>query len=106
MCKKFQDTEKHMEAIIILFFLYCYYYTQNILVTFFFLSDRLVELRVVLERIRPLEDKLKYQIDKFLKVSFPLYSHMQSIIVCTIARKDRENSITKTRDIELALKYC
>ncbi|XP_027230226.2 neuroguidin [Penaeus vannamei] len=31
--------------------------------------DRLVELRVVLERIRPLEDKLKYQIDKFLKIA-------------------------------------
>ncbi|KAK4293875.1 hypothetical protein Pmani_033460 [Petrolisthes manimaculis] len=31
--------------------------------------ERLVELRVVLERIRPLEDKLKYQIDKYVKVA-------------------------------------
>lgn len=95
-----------MEAIIILFFFILLLLHTKYISNFFFLSDRLVELRVVLERIRPLEDKLKYQIDKFLKVSFPLYSHMQSIIVCTIARKDRENSITKTRDIELALKYC
>ncbi|XP_045615888.1 neuroguidin isoform X2 [Procambarus clarkii] len=31
--------------------------------------DRLVEARVVLERIRPLEDKLKYQIDKHVKTA-------------------------------------
>ncbi|KAK7074171.1 hypothetical protein SK128_018317 [Halocaridina rubra] len=31
--------------------------------------ERLVELRAVLERIRPLEDKLKYQIDKYVKVA-------------------------------------
>ncbi|XP_042204904.1 neuroguidin-like [Homarus americanus] len=31
--------------------------------------DRLVETRTVLERIRPLEDKLKYQIDKHVKVA-------------------------------------
>ncbi|XP_071550206.1 neuroguidin-like [Panulirus ornatus] len=31
--------------------------------------DRLVETRVALERIRPLEDKLKYQIDKHVKIA-------------------------------------
>ncbi|MPC18674.1 Neuroguidin [Portunus trituberculatus] len=31
--------------------------------------DRLVELRVVLERLRPLEDKLKYQLDKHVKAA-------------------------------------
>lgn len=31
--------------------------------------ERLVELRVVLEKIRPLEQKLKYQIDKYIKIA-------------------------------------
>lgn len=31
--------------------------------------DRLVELRVVLERLRPLEEKLKYQLDKHVKAA-------------------------------------
>ncbi|KAI5729654.1 hypothetical protein M8J76_004988 [Diaphorina citri] len=31
--------------------------------------DRLVTLRTVLERIRPLEQKLKYQIDKYIKIA-------------------------------------
>lgn len=31
--------------------------------------ERLVELRTVLERIRPLEQKLKYQIDKYIKIA-------------------------------------
>ncbi|KAI9207537.1 Sas10/Utp3/C1D family-domain-containing protein [Polychytrium aggregatum] len=31
--------------------------------------DQLVELRIVMERIKPLEQKLKYQIDKLLKAS-------------------------------------
>jgi len=31
--------------------------------------ERLVELRLVLERLRPLEDKLKYQIDKHVKIA-------------------------------------
>lgn len=31
--------------------------------------DRLVELRVMIERLRPLEDKIKYQLDKYVKVA-------------------------------------
>lgn len=31
--------------------------------------DRLIELRVILEKIRPLEMKLRYQIDKLLKAA-------------------------------------
>uniref|UniRef100_A0A8D8Y729 Neuroguidin-B n=1 Tax=Cacopsylla melanoneura TaxID=428564 RepID=A0A8D8Y729_9HEMI len=31
--------------------------------------ERLVELRTVLERIRPLEQKLKYHIDKYIKIA-------------------------------------
>ena len=31
--------------------------------------DSLIELRVVLEKIRPLEKKLRYQIDKLLKAA-------------------------------------
>lgn len=31
--------------------------------------DRLIELRVVLEKMRPLEMKLKYQIDKLVKAA-------------------------------------
>lgn len=31
--------------------------------------ERLIELRTVLERIRPLEQKLKYQIDKYIKIA-------------------------------------
>lgn len=36
---------------------------------FFFLLERLVEIRTVIERIRPLEQKLKYQIDKLVKIA-------------------------------------
>lgn len=31
--------------------------------------DRLVELRIILEKIKPLEQKLKYQIDKLVKAA-------------------------------------
>lgn len=31
--------------------------------------ERLVNSRVILEKIKPLEDKLKYQIDKYVKAS-------------------------------------
>lgn len=31
--------------------------------------DRLIELRTVIERIQPLEQKLKYQIDKYIKIA-------------------------------------
>ena len=31
--------------------------------------DRLIELRVVLEKIHPLEKKLQYQIDKLVKIA-------------------------------------
>lgn len=31
--------------------------------------DRLIELRIVLEKMRPLELKLKYQIDKLIKAA-------------------------------------
>lgn len=34
-----------------------------------FLSERLIEIRTVLERIRPIDQKLKYQIEKFVKIS-------------------------------------
>lgn len=35
----------------------------------FFLTDRLVEIRTILERMRPVEHKLKYQIEKLLKLA-------------------------------------
>lgn len=35
--------------------------------TFFHPTDRLVEIRTILERMRPVEHKLKYQIEKLLK---------------------------------------
>ena len=32
-------------------------------------TDRLVEIRTLLERMRPVEHKLKYQIEKLLKIA-------------------------------------
>lgn len=35
----------------------------------FGISERLVHMRVILEKIKPLEEKLKYQIEKMVKTT-------------------------------------
>ena len=34
-----------------------------------FVTDRLVEIRTVLEKTRPIDQKLKYQVDKLVKAA-------------------------------------
>lgn len=47
-----------------------YYISACVFVSLhFFFTDRLVEIRTVLERIRPIDHKLKYQIDKLVKAA-------------------------------------
>ena len=45
----------------------CFHYKFLISVNVY--SERMVEIRTILERMRPVEHKLKYQIEKLLKLS-------------------------------------